>query len=452
MTRNDDSSGETFDRRSVLKGVGATGAAAVGAGAATQPVVAGKSGDCEDPDYSKPAIFTGDHIAQYHSGHLVYTEGNDSTNYEQRGDWPDETPEEIVIHVHGWRNGVDCGYHRTELIREAYAVEDYDGFVAGLVWDSSYGWGTSKSIAELNALKLANFITDYKEANPDTTIRLQGHSLGARVVAETVLELDHQEEYDVLTSVIFMVGAIDNTSVAVSGEYGPALERVAQHVENFWQDDDTILDWAYRIREFSSAIGNDGCDGVPPANYSDHEVQLDDHSDHYKPHVGIVDKVMETFETEEEGDNIVDDDESNIGEGDSGFSMCFITTATHREPETLDSLRRFRDESMAVTPIGKFLVWLYYYISPPIAQTLEENPDSRTTNAVRSLVQHCASLSNAQAETNSRLKSMLLGVYLTVLYMQGILLAAGGHLFHRTADLVTSDDNGGTDRIEQPVE
>jgi len=121
-------------------------------------------------------------------------------------------------------------------------------------------------------------------------------------------------------------------------------------------------------------------------------------------------------------------------ETDDGFDFCFITTATAEDTETLDSLRRFRDESMATTPVGRGLAGLYYRISPPIARTLHRHPDSREAALTRSLVDTCASLSDAQAATDSRLRSAAIGVVLTVLYLVGLLVGTGGHLSLRTRE------------------
>jgi subtilisin family serine protease len=106
---------------------------------------------------------------------------------------------------------------------------------------------------------------------------------------------------------------------------------------------------------------------------------------------------------------------------------CYITTAAAGEGATLTSLRRFRDESMGSTPVGRGLVGLYYAISPPIADTLERHPDSHTAEACRRIVDVCAGLSDAQEETDSVPESVSLAAVLTVLYVVGILVGAGGH-------------------------
>ncbi len=110
---------------------------------------------------------------------------------------------------------------------------------------------------------------------------------------------------------------------------------------------------------------------------------------------------------------------------DGGF--CFVTTATTGEGETLDSLRRFRDESMRATPVGRGFVGLYYRISPPIARTLDRHPDSPEAALTRRLVGRCASLSDTQADTGSRLRSGALATLLTLLYLVGLLVGAAGH-------------------------
>jgi subtilisin len=114
-------------------------------------------------------------------------------------------------------------------------------------------------------------------------------------------------------------------------------------------------------------------------------------------------------------------------ETDDPFEFCFITTATADETETLDSLRRFRDDSMTATPVGKGMVGLYYRISPPIARTLDRHPDSTEADLTRSVIEASASLSDSQDETDSRIKSATLGVMLTMLYIVGLVVGAVGH-------------------------
>jgi subtilisin len=134
-----------------------------------------------------------------------------------------------------------------------------------------------------------------------------------------------------------------------------------------------------------------------------------------------------------------DSGEGNVAsfETDDEFSFCFITTATADETETLDSLRRFRDDSMKATPVGKGLVGLYYRISPPIARTLDRHPDSPEAGLTRKIIETSASLSDSQADTDSRVKTAALGVMLTMLYLVGLVVGAAGHVSLRTRETLS---------------
>ena len=299
--------GSDPDRRTVLKSAGTVGAGAVGLHAATTPGSAGLLQDifkelsgCEDPNGTPTVIDTAAHF-EGNGGLLTedvtLTEGNTATNYELAGNPMPAEVEDLVVHCHGWVNTARCARRRLERVREAYRQAGYDGFVTALAYDSAYGWGDATEIAERNGPKLGNFLTDFHADHPTTPIRLQGHSLGALVIAEALVWLNERGRDDVVTSVAFLGASIANESVAMDGEYGPAIENAAGHVENFWMDDDTVLNTAFRIAEFTQAVGSDGCDGTEPDNYTDREVDIGGHTDYYKPDVGVTDRVVDTFQT-----------------------------------------------------------------------------------------------------------------------------------------------------------
>lgn len=108
-------------------------------------------------------------------------------------------------------------------------------------------------------------------------------------------------------------------------------------------------------------------------------------------------------------------------------SACFITTATAGEGPTLDSLRGFRDDALARTPVGRGLVAVYYAVSPPVADTLARHPESRTARAVRWLVERCGSLARRRADTDAAATRLGLSALLTLSYAVGLLLAVTGH-------------------------
>lgn len=268
----------TPTRRDVLKGAG--GIAAVGA--TTGTASAGDKGDCDGYDPSTAHVHTADHFDTTWFGSVYRTDGNDATNYDVEGTGFPWGANELVVHLHGWQNDYGCGLARIGEAQSAYGQLGYDG-VTGLAWDSDYSWGNAKEIAEKNAPKLANFLYVHDYFYPGSEIRLQGHSLGARVLAETLLQLDEWNLTDVVTSATFLAGAVVDEEVSTSGKYGGAIERTVEHAENYWDDDDSVLNWAFGAYEWSSAIGNNGCDGTPPSNYTDHEVtgHVDGHYSEY---------------------------------------------------------------------------------------------------------------------------------------------------------------------------
>ncbi|MGQ9546299.1 MAG: X2-like carbohydrate binding domain-containing protein [Dehalococcoidia bacterium] len=56
--------------------------------------------------------------------------------------------------------------------------------------------------------------------------------------------------------------------------------------------------------------------------------------------------------------------------------LCFIATAAYGTPlaEEIQILRRFRDEYLLTNPLGRFLVSIYYGVSPPMARFITEHP------------------------------------------------------------------------------
>lgn len=113
-------------------------------------------------------------------------------------------------------------------------------------------------------------------------------------------------------------------------------------------------------------------------------------------------------------------------------AACFVTTAVAGESETLDTLRRFRDDVLGQTLSGRMLVGLYYAVSPPVADTLERHPESRTATAVRWFVNRCAGLV-ARRKRHSRLRTPL-SVLVTLLYVIGLLVATAGTVLIRVRE------------------
>jgi hypothetical protein len=66
--------------------------------------------------------------------------------------------------------------------------------------------------------------------------------------------------------------------------------------------------------------------------------------------------------------------ESAVDGGDDGW--CFIATAAYGSymDDHVNVLRQFRDSYMMTNPTGRGLVSVYYSVSPPLAQFIDDNP------------------------------------------------------------------------------
>lgn len=288
------------DRRTVLRGAAVTVGLTGIAGSAS--AFSGDDGDITGPsDY--PRVTTRGHfdIHWWYGDQL--TDGHTETDYSTVGAIPGwdggSAPDELMISVHGWRNAPEDAPDHFATVKTSLRDNGYDAPVVGFSWDSDTStdnWWPTTDIAERNGPKLANFLTDYAAQNPNTTFRVVGHSLGARVVTECVKSLNSQGATDLLASATLLGGAADNDAVSLGGEYGDDIAAAVGQFDNFWKSDDDVLNWAYSTGEFDSAVGEEGCEGTAPGNYEDHNVDyVPDHFSYHEPGDGCMSDVVSQF-------------------------------------------------------------------------------------------------------------------------------------------------------------
>jgi hypothetical protein len=286
-------------RRAVLLSAGLAGAGLGGLTLSTGSAQAGKGDDCEDGDPDFPRISTRDHFETTWYGSIRLTDGNDETNIEYAGDGipgvHTAAEDELLVFVHGWNNDDEGALCTFADAAPTFDAEGYEQPFVGYSWDSDFGWYDATEIAERNGAKLANFASTYADSNPGVALRFVAHSLGARVVLMALRNLAHWDSLDAVDSVSILGGAADDDAVSMEGTYGDDIVAAAGRVDNFWMEDDQVLNWAYGAAEWGKAIGNAGCDGTPPSNYTDHNVAyVPGHSDYYRAD-GCIDEVIATF-------------------------------------------------------------------------------------------------------------------------------------------------------------
>lgn len=248
---------------------------------------------------------------------LFLTEGHDETDYETKGDIPgftrgegmkgrhedaDESPDELVVFVHGWLSDEEAALGRMSLLRYTLETNGYTGPVVGFTWDTEQTvleWESGKVVARWNGPKLARFTADYKRKNPDTKLRYVSNSLGAHPVFESLKTLDEWGYSDVVESASVMGGSVPSRSVSVDGDYGDAVRNVVGDVYNYRTTEDRTLNLYYRMTEGTDAVGGAGAESETPDNYHDRRVDyVPDHFSFLLPETGCVEEVVRDFGVE----------------------------------------------------------------------------------------------------------------------------------------------------------
>jgi hypothetical protein len=298
-----------IDRRTLLRTATAAAVGGAGASAATGSAAAGNlvDGDCEEA--SAPSDFSRVSTRDHFDGDANLTNGEDEWSYDVEGTW-DSWGDDLVLFIHGWQSSdeddddIDGGYE-TQLALEQ---EGWDGETAVYTWDSDkgggidQGWGESKEIAQKNGRKLANF-TQWYSRTYGADVRWVCHSLGAEVVIYGLESIDNDYGYwNEVKSVSMLGGAIENDDVSTDAgwwddEFGDHIEFATEQFDNFYADDDEVLEWIFETWEFDGAVGSEGCEGPEPYNYTDHDVTsiVPTHYDYNTRGCGCVTQVVNNW-------------------------------------------------------------------------------------------------------------------------------------------------------------
>jgi hypothetical protein len=239
---------------------------------------------------------------------LFLTEGHGETDYETNGEIPGfgdgedgqgDSPEELIVFVHGWLSDEEAALGRMSLLRYTLERNGYRSPVVGFTWDTDQTvleWESGKVIANWNGPKLARFTVDYKKRNPDTKLRYISNSLGAHPVFEALKTLDDFGYEDLLESASVMGGSVPSGSVSVGGEYADAVRNVVGDLYNYRTTEDRTLNLYYRMAEGADAVGGAGTEGETPENYHDRRVDyVPDHFSFMLPKTGCVEEVVRDF-------------------------------------------------------------------------------------------------------------------------------------------------------------
>lgn len=213
--------------------------------------------------------------------------GHGATDYSAVGGIPGmdgkdrkEPPEEIAVFVHGWLASRKGALGRFSVVRYSLEAKGYSHPVVGFSWDTEQtvaDWRVGKAVGRWNSPKLARFLREYREKNPDTRIRCISNSLGARPLFGALEVLNDTGHEDTVESATVLGGTVPRSEVSLEGRYGEAVENVLGELHNYWSPNDRTLREYYSILEGQDCIGGYGGKGRLPENYHDHRVGVDDH-------------------------------------------------------------------------------------------------------------------------------------------------------------------------------
>jgi len=104
--------------------------------------------------------------------------------------------------------------------------------------------------------------------------------------------------------------------------------------------------------------------------------------------------------------------EPAVDGGDDGW--CFIATAAYGSymDGHVTVLRQFRDSYMMTNPTGRGLVSVYYSLSPPLAQLIDDNPGLKPV--VRAGLWPVVTLSTVAVNTTLVQKIVIIGVWVLI--------------------------------------
>ena len=200
--------------------------------------------------------------------------------------------ETVVIFVHGWEKGEDNVKERLNRVKLSLENNSFIHPLIGFSWPSDTAWFGAKFVAAENGPKLANLITDVKNACPDTDIRLLAQSLGARVVLSSLDSLHKNQTCNnnnfTIKSVDLLGAAVDDEEVSTNpqdilidqtnwgtpkSDYGHAIEAVVTNFTNSFSSKDNLLEpnpekpyypfQIYPSFETDRALGQNGYQKIP---------------------------------------------------------------------------------------------------------------------------------------------------------------------------------------------
>jgi len=150
--------------------------------------------------------------------------------------------ESILNQFFDWKEGVKNRYKEASLYGYKWASSNLKTIIRGGI----SSWYESVENTQLSAIKLADEIEKIYDLQSNMRIILMGHSLGARVIFNTLIELHHKnlKIYDVY----LFGGAVSRNDKA---GWLAGLSSVENFIYNYYSSNDDILSKLYQFSMFA---------------------------------------------------------------------------------------------------------------------------------------------------------------------------------------------------------
>ena len=196
---------------------------------------------------------------------------------------------ELVIMIHGLRNDKKGAIEKIILAKNRLKKLGYPHPVIGFSYDSNTkGAHLKKSelralrvgqkIAKQNGHNLSQFIIDFKKKNPNTKIRLIGHSLGTEVILSTIKKLGaSSKNNNIIESVYFFGSSIEN-NFAQLNKSGKMLQKIINNkIINYYCPTDEVLKQSHQDRTLNNPLGYLGSSGKTVKKFKQKQIHPKNH-------------------------------------------------------------------------------------------------------------------------------------------------------------------------------
>ena len=143
-----------------------------------------------------------------------------------------------------WMQSLPKLYPDDNIQGFSWKAQNYNTIISGGI--SSWYKAVSQTLA--GADRLSKYIIEQLDKNPNIKITLMGHSLGARVIFNTLYKLS--ENCKTIDSVVLLAGAV-NSDIVNWTDVSDAVKRIY----NFYSKNDNILKTLYQVAMMDTPIG-----------------------------------------------------------------------------------------------------------------------------------------------------------------------------------------------------